>query len=79
MQAAAVRKVEKFSLPQSRFARQPLTAAVPFVATRHFPTLWGITLLRGGKKTAENLQNLFPPSDEGGGFCRRQKTEGETK
>ena len=25
------------------------------------------------------MHSPLPPSDEGGGFCRRQKTEGETK
>ena len=35
---------------------------------------------RGGYyPPAENSYKTLPPSDEGGGFCRRQKTEGETK
>ncbi len=35
--------------PQSRYARQPLTAAVPSVAPRHLPTLWGVTPDKGSK------------------------------
>ena len=35
--------------PQSRYTRQPLTAAVPSVAPRHLPTLWGVTPDKGSK------------------------------
>ena len=44
-------KKEKYEFvsPPVCCRRQPLTAAVPFVASRHFPALRGITLLRGGK------------------------------
>lgn len=35
--------------PPSRYARQPLTAAVPSVALRHLPTPWGVTPDKGSQ------------------------------
>ena len=77
-QDKAVNNISCLTTPSSKLALcHPLTAAVPFVALRHFPAPRGIT----PDKWRLLVSAVFKaPSDEGGGFLPLgKKTEGEIK